>query len=782
MKYFYILAVVLIFCFHARANVSDTIHVSHYNITIDTVDFSGHAIRGVTELTVHSKMNGVNNITLGLYFLQIDSITSANIPLAYSYNDTLISITPPTTLNQNDSVILRISYHGVPKTDATFGGFYFNSTDYAFNIGVGFSVDPHTFGKAWFPCVDEFTDRSTYEFHITTGHTYKAFCNGALISSITNPDSTITWNWQLDETIPTYLAAIAVAPFYTIRRTYEGIPVELGVFPSDSVNTLKTFVHLDSALMNDITSYGPYPWNKVGYVMVPFNSGAMEHATSIHVGKAFINGTLTYEANIMAHELSHMWWGDKVTCETEQDMWLNEGWATFNENHFTEFVYGQAAYEANRRSLHRQVVQYAHRRDYGYYALNNIPHAYTYGYSVYQKGSDVVHSLRRFMGDSAFFQACKYHLNQCAFNTSNSGQLRDNFSASSGNNLTDYFSTIVMMQGFPHVSVDSFSVSPNASNYDVTVYLREKMEGNPNVFSLPVELTFDNGTDKTTKVAIVNAATNVLTFTIPFIPLWVAIDREDKLSDAVVDYEMQVTDTGTYSFPETYSSIHVEDAGSDTSTIRMINHYVPPDPFINPYPGVRLSDFHYFSVEGIISAGFQAQGIFGYNGAANYSTGYLDNTLLMGSAREDSLLIFYRPNSGEDWQKVNGYTINYQGAHLDKIGSITVDTLKIGEYVLGVYDSRVNVEEAPADNIKYMTVSPNPVNGNCLIAFHLPSAIKGKIEIFDDIGRLAYSTVVYSHQDAIDWDTFGVKPGIYFVQLSTEEKIMAQEKVVVQKR
>src|SRR6185295_8222559 len=94
------------------------------------------------------------------------------------------------------------------------------------------------------------------------------------------------------------------------------------------------------------------------------------------------------------------------------------------------------------------------------------------------------------------------------------------------------------------------------------VYTREKMKGNNQSFTLPVELNFtDAGNDIIIPVTV-NAFTNSFLFTLPFAPVWVGIDRYDKLSDAVVDYEVQVTDTGTYNFPETYSTVRVVNQGS----------------------------------------------------------------------------------------------------------------------------------------------------------------------------------------------------------------------------
>jgi hypothetical protein len=775
---FRLLFALLGFGLGSSASVTDTIHVSHYNIAIDSIDFTAHTIRGVTGLTVHSKMNGVNNISLGLYFLTIDSIVSG-VPLAYTYDDTTIHITPPVMMNQGDSITIGVYYHGNPKTDPSFGGFYFAGS-YAYNIGVGFNADPHTFGKTWFPCLDEFTDRSTYEFHVTTAPNYKAFCNGVLQFSNVNPDSTVTWHWQLNQTIPPYLAAIAVAPFYTIHRNYQGIPVELAVLPNDTVNTLSTFRHLDSAIMNDINAWGTYPWDKIGYVMVPFNSGAMEHATSIHTGKVFINGTLTYEASIVAHELSHMWFGDLVTCRTEQDMWLNEGWATYNENFFLEFVYGPQAYENARRAMHRQVVMYADINDAGYYALDAVPHAKTYGYTVYRKGGDVVQSIRRYMGDSLFFPAVRTYLSNHAFSDVSSVDLRNELAASSGISMTDFFSTIVSMQGFPHVAVDSFTVTPNGGDYDVTVFTRERMKGNTQSFTLPVEINFTDAINDTVISVTVNAFTNSFFFTLPFAPQWVGIDRNDKLSDATTCYEVQVIDTGTYNFPETYCSINVINDGGANSTVRIVNNFVTPDPFLVNTDFVRLSDYHYYNVEGVFAPGFLAKGSFGYDGSALTTTGYMDHTLINNGAKEDSLLIYYRPHAGLNWEPVNGYTINFGGTHNDKRGWVVVDTLKEGEYILAVRDVTTGIGISE-DAKPALTIVPNPVSDHCTIGFKVPAYQTSVITVADLSGKIVFTTPVFSYQDKIDWDTFYISNGTYVVSLATNGKVIGTTKVIVSK-
>jgi aminopeptidase N len=98
--------------------------------------------------------------------------------------------------------------------------------------------------------------------------------------------------------------------------------------PADTNNVNGSFAHLQESFSMLEENFGTHSWPKVGYSLVPFNFGAMEHATNIHIGKPFIDGTLNYET-LIAHELSHHWFGDLVTCSTAGDMWLNEGFASY---------------------------------------------------------------------------------------------------------------------------------------------------------------------------------------------------------------------------------------------------------------------------------------------------------------------------------------------------------------------------------------------------------------------------------------------------------------------
>lgn len=759
------------------ANIGDTIHIEHYAITIDTINYSSKTIQANTALTVRSKQNGVNNISLWLLKMQVDSVTSGNQNLGFSYNDTLLRIIPGIPLNLNDTAEITVYYQGAPQGDPSgWGGFYFNG-NYAFNLGVGFDADPHVFGRVWFPCIDEFTDKATYDFFITTPFTYKAFCNGILQSETDNGNNTKTWHWKMSQPIPTYLACVAVAPFYTMYRNYSGIPVEFGILAADSIATINTYANLDTCISAFINAWGSYPFDKIGYVMTPVTYGGMEHASSIHLSKVFVNGTKTYET-LWAHELSHMWWGDKVTCDKQEEMWLNEGWATYNEHLFTEAVYGEDAYKNSFRKDHREVLQFAHIEDGNYWAMNNIPHAYTYaGLSVYTKGALVAHTLRKYMGDEKFFEGCKNYMSSFAYGNANSGDLRDALSASSGIDMSDFFAGWVFTPGFPQFSIDSAVIVPNGNAFDVMVFTRQKQKGNTSLYKMNVEVNFTDGVNDTDIVFFMDNYTNTFSLNLPFNPIWISIDRNEKMMDAVTDYEKIISAAGISTFPETNVSLNVQDTGAGNSIVRIEHNWVTPDFFKDTSVLIRLSDYHYWKVDGIFASGFHSKATFTYDGSANASTGYIDNTLI--TANEDSLIILYREGPRGDWKIVNGYTHN-KGAATDKKGNFVIDTLKRGEYVFGKYDYSISGNYSPADSeIRALNIFPNPSTGICRILFSDFSGRFSKLTISDVMGKMIYTTPVFSHQQFIDWDTHPLPAGIYYVSIFAEKEMVNTERVVI---
>ena len=319
---------------------SDTVNVKNYSVNLDFTQGGSGIIAGNCAVTIEALMD-INTLSLDLLQLNIDSIIYQGSPITYSYNDTLIVANLGGTLSAGGIDTVTVYYNGSPQMDPSgWGGFYMTA-EYFYNLGVGFESDPHNYGRVWHPCFDNFVERATYDFQILTSNNFTAYCNGTRTNVQTVGTDSLLTTWVMATEIPSYLASIAVSDYTHVIQSYNSvlqsisIPVWLAAREPDTTNLKNSFANLHGALAAFESAYGPYVWERIGYVLVPFNSGAMEHATNIAYPLLTANGALTYE-KLMAHELSHHWWGDWVTCETAEEMWINEGLAVYSEHLFVE--------------------------------------------------------------------------------------------------------------------------------------------------------------------------------------------------------------------------------------------------------------------------------------------------------------------------------------------------------------------------------------------------------------------------------------------------------------
>ncbi len=716
---------------------SDTIDILKYSINLDITDFINKKISGNTVVHFAPKINGQNHLRLDLLKLQIDSIKQNSTILTYTYNDTLLKINLITALNTTDTSDVTVYYHGIPQGDPSgWGGFSF-SGNYAYNLGVGFGAKPHNYGRVWFPCFDNFVEKSTYEFNITTDTTKKAYCNGLLISDIKSGNKR-TRNWILNKEIPSYLASVAVADYaqinWSVNSANGPLPIILAARASDTISLKNGFVHLPNAILGYENYYGPYVWNRVGYCLVPFSSGAMEHATNIAYPVSATS--IAYESQIMAHELSHHWWGDLMTCETQEDMWLNEGMASYSERLFLEWTYNYAKYLAEVKLIHDDLIKYVHISEKGFRAISGVPFNYTYGDHVYKKGSDVAHTLRSYMGDAAFFNGLKYVLQQKAYKNMNSIEFRDLLQTSSGQNLTDFFNNWVLNGGWPHFSIDSVKTTGSSAPYTSTVFIKQKLHGAPMLYTnVPLEITFMNAAWlKEIKTISMSGAAQSFTLQTTILPVFVGMNVDSKISDAISSEFKTIKTVANVNYSLGKLTLLVSNKGADSSYIRVEHNLTKADAIKNNTHNFKLNTQHYWKVNGIISPGFLSKIRFNYDGNKTTSgISYLDTCLT--TTNGDSLILLYRKNAADDWKEVTNYS---KFKATTRTGYCTADSFKLGEYVFANGKSSVIIGLNEKVKTKAeMIIYPNPATTELTISlqnFKLSNAYH--IDIIDMQGRL----------------------------------------------
>lgn len=724
----------------------DTIHAVKYVIELQEVDMSARTIRANTTVTLTPLIDNLDVYQLQLMVLTVDSVFVDQEKIAaFTHENDILNIPLPGSVSTGDTSMVEVYYHGQPFHE-DWGGFHY-SGDYAFNLGVGISWIPHNLGKTWFPCIDDFTDRALYELIATVPDTMTAIGGGELIEVVNNSNGTHSFHWVLDNPIPTYLASVAIGEYALVEDTYSGverdIPINYYVKYSDTNQVAGSFSRIHEILALYENHFGPYDWYRVGYVGTAI--GAMEHATNIAYPHFCINGNSGYE-DLYAHELSHMWFGDKVTCDKAEEMWINEGWATFCQHYYVEVLDGVEPFKNAMREMHEGVLRSCHSQEGGYHPLNNIPQEYTYGTSAYDRGATVVQALRAYLGDDVFFDACRSYLDELAFTSVSSYDMEASFTANTGIDMSGFFNNWVYHGGTPHYSIDSFNYVPSGNNYDVTIYLKQKRHGpafvgDGNIIGFNV--TDANWVDYQ-GIAQFDGATGSATITIPEEPATVFLDLWADYMDATIDNINMIDEPDEYSFSNTLFSMEVTEL-SGPAFIQATHNFAPPDTMTTPVPDLRLSDYRYWTVRGVIPETFDATGRF------FYSRSGLDNTLIQSAT--DSVAIFYRENAGMEWIPMDFTVVGTWS-----IGYIYVENMPMGEYALGVYDISVSTEEAFLDEDANggIHIFPNPSGDHFTIA--ICDSRADQLLIYDLQGKLVENMLIDGAESMI-WtpaeQTFG---------------------------
>ena len=754
---------------------TDSIHVARYDINLSFLDFTNKTIDGYTQLDVVSKVDNLSEIRLDfITSFTIDSIvTNDGTHLSFVHQDNMLYIAPSSNMNTDDTTKLLVYYYGVPFGSSR-GGFTY-SNGYAFNMGASLQDIPHSYGRVWFPCIDDFMDKSLFSFSIRTEKNKRAICNGLLTDSTRLADSTVCWSWQLRDPIPVYLAAVAVGEYELYADTFHSvsstvIPLEIYAPPAYMSNIPASFINIKTILRDYETRFVPFPRERIGYVLVNFGGGAMEHATNIAYPYFAVDGTTFFEF-LYAHEVSHEWFGNLITCEKAEEMWINEGFASYCELMINEVLYANPnplldGYTQKVRALHYKVLTNTHEADGDYYALNNVPLEKTYGHTSYDKGALIVHVLRNYLGDSLFFKGMKSVLTNYAFKNIGSEELFNHLSQVTNIDMTGFYEAYINQPGFLHFSIDSIEKLSTANQYNV--HLRQRLHHATNFANNNrIDLTFfgRNGQSYTVEKAQFSGETGVVNVTIPFEPQFGIVDLYEKLADAIVDTNLWISTTGKITCSRVYFTPDIYSI-EDTVFMRVEHNLVKPDELKTDNPLIyRISDNHYWRIEYTDNAPMTGRMLFRYDVRSNAS---LDYQLIQGYSVPKDLILLYRRDAREDWRGVPFSFVNP-----GTFGFLETTSLLPGEYVLAVGDPSVSsiAEAASSDDIK---IYPNPNNG--IFNLQINNKDITHFSIVDMYGKKIQTGRVETSDMQFDMSEYA--SGVYFIQFYDGERQRGVAKII----
>jgi aminopeptidase N len=724
MKSIFLVLTVLFFSqnFSFSQTASDTIDIYYTNVFVNINDVNVDNVSAWTELSVVSKLNNVNSINFDFTSdLTVDSVKTGNLLTTFSHQNNRLKVNFISPLSVDDSVSIFVYYQGVFEQDPNgFGGNFF-ANGYAFNVGVSLSISPHSYGRAWHPCFDNFVEKSLYTITIECDTALTSVCTGLKVMDSTSFNKRYT-KWVLSQPVSSYLAGFSVSDYETLEWNYisptylDTTPVIIGAKAIDTQNVKNSFINLNNAIEIYESKYGEYQWDRVGYVMTPFPYGAMEHATNIVYPVATVaGGTLNYET-LMAHELSHHWWGDYITCKDSKEMWINEGSARFSEFVFLEGLYGQSAYYDEVYNNHYDVLKQHYIIDSGYYAIANVPENFTYGETTYNKGADVLYNLRGYLGDSLFFLGMRGVLDSAKWGNLSSTDYKNYMSHTVNVDLTDFFDGWVFQPGFPDFDIDSYSISGTAGNYLLEINIRQQLRG-LNVYhqNVPLILTLvdDNDVEHDFNVVVSNQLTPI-SLNISFIPKTYFLNKNRVINYATTVVESTInnqsqslTKANIYTF-KTYNSSSLVD-------VRVENHWTGA--YGNRPTNIVLSKDRYWNIEGDISSTDKVRFNLFFNGklnSFNYDINLKD--FVGASFVEDSLVLMYRPTPNDDWVIYSDAIFNSLGDNTDAYCRFEVENVShSGQFAFGykMYGAGVTEIGSKKSNI---IVYPNPVKKELYIS------------------------------------------------------------------
>lgn len=450
------------------------------------VDPSVDYITGMVTTLFIPKQPAFDSLVLDLSdSLSVDSVVYRSQTIAWTHSSNRLTLFFPSVLPQNIQDSVSVFYQGKPP----FNGFDSFVQGNHNGAPLIWTLSEPYGASDWWPCKNGLTDKAdSLDIIISVPSPFVAVSNGILVSDSTTGNHRI-WHWKHHYPIASYLVCLGVTNYVTYSQQV--------VFGIDTLNVINYVYPEDSASAASQTGwiipmiqlydhlFGMYPFQNEKYGHAEFGGGGgMEHQTITFVSD--------FGFELLAHELGHQWFGDKITCGTWSDIWLNEGFATYLSGLCYEHLAPQ--YWTQFRKV--RIGEITAKPDGSVFCTDttNVSRIFDSRLS-YAKGAMILHQLRQIIGDTDFFAALYYYMNDplVAYGFARTSNLKDHFESSCGHDLTWYFDDWYTGQGFPSYRVNW------QQDGDTVSFAVVQTQSDPSVsfFMLPLEIKLKNNSHDT---------------------------------------------------------------------------------------------------------------------------------------------------------------------------------------------------------------------------------------------------------------------------------------------
>ena len=397
---------------------------------------------------------------------------------------------------------LSIKYSGAPDTGGSAGDAFTISNQSG--VPALYTLSEPYGAQEWFPTKQSLNDKiEKVDLMINTPSQYNVASNGKLFSETVLPGNRKLTFWQTNYPIPAYLIALGITNYTKFNDTMGNPPFPFVnyLYPSTTSNsTIMSNIEWTKTVMNTFEQYlGPYPYRNEKYGHMQFGwGGGMEHATMSSMG--------SWGRGIIAHELAHQWFGDKVTCGAWNDIWLNEGFATFGEHLANEkLLMTNSQFMSYLSSEMNYITSSAGGSVYVSDTNLGNTGAIFSGRLSYSKGGYVVRMIKWILGDDAFYSALKdYHARpQLAYGYAKTEDLKNSLLESTGKDFTEFFNDWIYGQGHPTYQIRWNQTADQMLRFKVS---QTTSHSSVNFFEMPLPIKV-NGTGGQVAYLVLNHTT-----------------------------------------------------------------------------------------------------------------------------------------------------------------------------------------------------------------------------------------------------------------------------------
>lgn len=490
--------------FVANANTGNY-DVGHVTLQL-TVNPASTSISG-TAMTTFTAKEVMTSIVFDFSDqMTIESVVKDNQELIYEQSGAgELTIMLPGVMQAGDQGTIVVNYSGEP--DQSEG--YFTTTTHN-RVPVLWTLSEPYGAMQWWPCKQDLNDKiEGLDLYITAPSQYTAVSNGIEQSQSVSGGSKTT-HFYHSYPIPAYLVAIAVTNYNVYTQSYEStlssFPIVNYLYP-ETQSAYQPDLDQTPAIMQFYEdTFGQYPFHAEKYGHAQWNwGGGMEHST--------VSFMVNFSRELVAHELAHQWFGDKITCGSWQDIWLNEGFATYLSGLVVEHQDGNSSFVTWKQQRVSSIISSTGGAVY-------IPAADTVSSDrifsnrlSYNKGAMVLNMLRFKMGNTGFYQAVKNYLQDTnlAYSYAKTPDFQQHLETVYGDSLQEFFNDWIYNQGYPSYSA---TVTPAGVGF-VTVRLSQSQShASVSFFEMPVPVRLTGSGGRTQDIVLDNTYNNQ-TFTVP---------------------------------------------------------------------------------------------------------------------------------------------------------------------------------------------------------------------------------------------------------------------------